>query len=575
MKNLTAVATQHRSQFVDLDLHKGAVLFQLSNTYPFLYLTIQEQVQNALDSDAKRIDIAINRKAGMYRVMDNGTGVTEEKFQEALSSVGKGIKTTDKLGRFGRGLISPLDKCTKFTFTSCPENQTTGYQEWTFEGEKIRVQKERVQIPRRLRQDLIFGPGKQPTRGTSPVWWRTEVSVFGLVKDKLITSFDLEGLSRDITDRFSAVMLKLKAVINIMVVNDNGTEEIRVVRGSTFTGKPLKEVVIEGTDSGKTVFKMYLVRHQLVGQKTRININFGETGNSDRFSFANFSRSTAARGLINEKTMAALSSGVFEGEILSERCTLAPTRTTFEKNDALVDFCIAIDEWVEHYGSQHLDSAKKERRDMRYQELGLQSMGVVAGIMNLPENREMKDIIRQLFQCGTVGIGHTDPKKKALQGVQEETVLALQGGALKERAGKNPDGERQKAEREKTNHVPLGVQGPLGEKRRLVKSNSIGLQYAYDSTGGRSSLWWMNLNEGVLVFNIRHPLWVICDEKDWHIKALQEHITMCALKLAILGKGKDHEAQMNMRLFADEYTANFVQLLSVGSMSRSVGKPKL
>ena len=66
-------------------------------------------------------------------------------FEQALASVGKGIKAKDKLGKFGLGLISPLNKCERFYFTSALPGRRKAMK-WEFVQNTIRNQSDTLTI---------------------------------------------------------------------------------------------------------------------------------------------------------------------------------------------------------------------------------------------------------------------------------------------------------------------------------------------------------------------------------------------------------------------------------------------
>ena len=129
-----------------LDVHLGNVLMHIaSDTYTTLPRTVLEGVQNALDADADTIHIIVDMRGRQIIIRDNGNGVTVKMFDDALLQICNSQKSDDKLGRFGRGLISPLNKCKLFRFTSVrngtrrEENglrrpPTGFYNTWTFEA---------------------------------------------------------------------------------------------------------------------------------------------------------------------------------------------------------------------------------------------------------------------------------------------------------------------------------------------------------------------------------------------------------------------------------------------------------
>ncbi len=131
----------------------GKILVRLANEYPFVLLVILENVQNALDANARNVSVRINQKTSCITVRDDGDGVSVSGFQEALQSVCESAKSRGKLGQFGIGLISPLGKCERFTFTSSPRDKDE-FREWTFNTAEIEASKDMPNIPRRSRSDL-------------------------------------------------------------------------------------------------------------------------------------------------------------------------------------------------------------------------------------------------------------------------------------------------------------------------------------------------------------------------------------------------------------------------------------
>ena len=110
-----------------LSLHIGRALLQVASAYPTLRKVIAEATQNALDANASKIIIDVNLKDRQVTIQDNGDGVSEEAFNEAIQMICESRKLlgTDqkKLGRFGIGLIAGLGKCKEFCFISRPKGR--------------------------------------------------------------------------------------------------------------------------------------------------------------------------------------------------------------------------------------------------------------------------------------------------------------------------------------------------------------------------------------------------------------------------------------------------------------------
>ena len=553
---------------VSLLLHVGEAVMKLAGIYATVLEVIAEQVQNALDGNATRIEIEFNRRTNSYAVSDNGDGVDRQRFHQALQSVGKGIKTLDKLGRFGLGLISALGKCVYFTFTSCPAPHTKGYLEWILNTDDIKAQKTDVRIPMRLVPELRHESEKTKFRkNRTKVWWRTQIVVMGLTCDKTISRLSPESLAEEIVTKYSTAMARCGAKVVISFTDSEGNTSKTIVRAKDFRGKKLPEVRLRSDEGGEAVFRLFLTRPHQRGS-SRVNLRFGNLGNDFRFSFANLARSQA-KEILGDEVMAALRSGIFEGEILCENAELNPNRTCFNRDDALVGFCVSVEEWYQMHGKSHLDAQREERVGERYQQLGIKSMATLGQMLKDPDSAALLAVIKG-FRKGTIGVGHVSHRGS----LQDATSASVDGSETRTAEAEVEPRERlEKPEFEKKEHVPLTVQGPKGQRRRVVRNNSFGLQFAHDDLGGNhaSRLWVLDCGEGVLTFNITHPLWAECDGSDAMVCALQENIVIQALTLETM---PDPVWREHQRLFADEATIHFVSWLKSGVRFSKFGKKK-
>ncbi len=527
----------------EMDFHKGEVIMHLAGTYPTIMKILLEEVQNSIDSGATKIDLRINYQNRTIAVRDNGEGVSRDQFYRALATVGKSMKNAGKLGQFGLGLISPIGKCEKFTFTSCPASGD-GYIEWTLDTAKIRAQSHQLVIPERERPDLRFNQGG--------IWWRTEVVIYNFTMDKILSKTTVNSIKQSILDRYSPVMRSNKITIYVEYTDEKGNVSERIpVRGDNFTGTPLPVVTIQD-NGGTTTFRMYIAKRSAKEDKKRVNIVFGETGNNFRFPWSNFSRS-GARDQLDSEIIEALGRGILEGEIITNAAKLQASRTSFEGGEGLLCLCCHIEEWyTKHGGAKHLRNQERQRAEERYQQIGVKSLQSVEKLLK-ERNPNILKALRGAFKIGTIGTGHANVANSKHNGTQATKALAVNGGAGRPHS-KNGNGHTNghtNGHREYEGHVPLSVQGPDGDTRRLVKGNSIGLQLAYShgADDDVTDLWQLDRNTGVLTFNVAHPLWSMCT-KDWMLNALHEKIIMMALLLETMPCPEAHD---HMRLYADEY----------------------
>lgn len=546
-----------------VNFHHGEALLRIASTYPTIFEVVMEQVQNAIDVNAKRIQIVLNRKTRNITVMDDGDGVSREDFEYALGSVCSSVKQQGKLGRYGIGLISPLGKCESFLFVSCPRGvaQGGGYMEWTFNTEEIRQQGDDVDIPCRPRSDYFYrASGKASKHNSStPVTWRTLVAVRKYTADKLISRIaNVDVLVEGILERYGAAMRKNRVAIWVRFVNEDGTEEAREnIQAKLFTGKRLDEVVHSDKDAGETKFQLYLAQKTTKGRGGKVLM--GEVDNDFRFGFDLFART--AVDFLSDEAIQTLKSGVFEGEILTARAKLHANRRSFERDDAFVGLCVAIDEWYQKHGKKHLDEVKEARDDQRYQELGLRSLKAIEALLRDPKFSFLNDVIRS-FQTGNIGEGHFEPPRKDIAGVQKEPAATTHAGTSHPRttdssSPKSGGGGPTSTDKEKEGHHPYTVSGPKGQRRTLVKSGSFGLQFSHIAMEGQDRLWELDPSNGILHFNIRHPIWVACDESARQITQLQEFIAIQALTLHAM----PDEWEETARLACEDMTSAFAFLI--------------
>lgn len=537
-----------------LAFNQGEALVRIAGTYATILEVVLEVVQNALDVEAKNIDIVLNRKTRHIAIRDDGNGVSREEFDAALQSVCTSRKSGGKLGRYGIGLISPLGKCQGFMFTSCPRGVSQGYLTWSFVTDDIRNQAREVSVPRQIRSDLAYSPkrGERARVSVHHVTWRTEVNIERYSTDKMISRItSIDVLIEAILERFGAVMRRNDVVLHVKFVNEDGTVEIRSpIRAKLFTEKPIEEVVIQDDDCGTVSFRLYLAQRTTKGLAGKVLV--GELGDDYRFAFNLLVRTIG--NLVPEPIMQALQSGVFEGEILGEKVKLNPNRKSFEVDDAFVGFCTAIETWYRKHGQRHLDVVKEERQDERYQELGLQSLATLEVMLRDGASFSELGHALKTFKHGTVGRGHTPPGEEGVLGVQDEKSLALGGGSSEGSGESAVRGESSGEDRPE--HQPFTVTGPRGQRRTLVKRDSIGLQFSHSAMADSDRLWELDGRRGILHFNIRHPMWVRCENSDRKILQLQETIAVSALIIHAM----PDEWQENQRTAFDETLPAMIHL---------------
>jgi len=531
-----------------LRFHHGMALKRIAEMYPTLVDMLLEEVQNAVDAGATRISVSVNQKTGSITINDNGEGVTIEKFEQALQSICVSIKEAGKFGRFGIGLISPLGKCRKFRFTSCPAERGGVYREWEFVSDEI-CNKEIIEgIPYRERRDLVF----RQEGASQGVPWRTSVQIEGFTSDRVVSKISPESLGVSIVDRYGVVMRRNKVAVSIDLVEKDGTRHSKEIKATQWSGTELPEVRISEKDAGETIFRLYQARRTAHGRKGRVLI--GEANDDFRIDFKTFA--AGAQSWLSNEAVEILNSGIFEGEILSSKAKLHASRRSFDTDIALVGLCSAVDEWYKHHGRALHKKISNDRRDERHQQLALRSLKVLEALFRNPESEFLRDLFKRA-RVGSVGPGHAEVPDRKVIGPEDAKSLAVQG---QHKDGKGQGKASGSPEKENPDHHPVTVTGPSGKQRTAVRSNSLGLRIAHDQIKGFDQLWTFDPATGTLFFNTLHPAWARCEGRDGDLMRLQETVAIQALVLQVMPE----EMKVSAELYQQQLVWPTVFLIKEG-----------
>lgn len=504
-----------------LGLHHGQVLWRLANTYNTLLLTIVEAIQNAIDADAQTVFVGIDRRQAQVIVLDDGTGVTEDKFRQALLSVGQGIKKKGSLGRFGLGLISPLNKCERFVFTSMPLGTQTANQ-WTFVGADIKEQHEEVEIPfRSLRGLPVIPKSFKAQVQVCGVQWRTMVHLTGVTQDRAISVVDADELGANIRRKLGPEMRRKGTTVHVAIFDESGSPSTLEIDPIGYAGEPLELVTIEEKHCGRVVFELY--RAPKTGGQRRGEVDVMQEDDNYPIQWSEFTIQALGTRWLTETAVKeafdALGSGFFEGVIRIQNVELAPERTKFVLNDALKASYIAIYLWFRDHGRKQYENEREARREQRYQELGEKSL------------RRIYDILE------------SDP---AFAGLQPSLVTEAPIPNLR----RKPEKDEAKADETKRKRIiarhPDDEEGrPTRERKPREKIHAetepqrAPLRYGYETMPGSDRLFEVDFSAATIVFNTRHPVWEMLDETggkrttrhDRQIMHLQEFTTLEILVL--------------------------------------------
>lgn len=565
VQQLASTAPETHSQQVSLSMHQGFGIIRAAREYPTLHKALLEMVQNALDENAKQIWITINRKSRFLTVRDDGDGANEEKFNLSLRMIGVTQKDPKKLGRYGIGIVSPLEKCEKFTFTSTPVDDPRGYNEWEFVREDIEKQEHSITIPKKRITNLVFGV-KQGRRGETAVPWRTEIRVTNYTKDRIISEVTAKSLADGILDKYNITMKRLGTVVYIRIKDQGKPDEDMEVRATEFRGKKLDEVTIEDENGGKTTFRIFLASK--VKGRFSSKLLVGESDNDFRINIRDLAPSISE--LLDPKIITALKSGVFVGEITNDKIDLNEDRVSFKPNDNLLNFCLSIDKWYATVGQQYVEGVREQKDTERYQGLGTHLAYAIRSLINIMP--DIKEIIHS-FTKGSVGKGHTPPEEKDIASTSTGTSVVRPPTEETEEEGEEDGGKdtpprkrkRKASDEGHPDHIPITITGPQGKSRTSVKDDSLGLQISYEIFPAQDDLWILDTENGVLRINIRHPEWIRCYEQgDEVTENFQLTLAIQALLSVTI---PDHWKETINVAFRD-----FTRLLSLGLTEQAKAK---
>ncbi len=564
----------------EIDFHRGEVLYKLSNTYRSLPLTLIEGAQNAIDAGADRVMLCIDLKLRTVIMVDNGEGTTKAKFEQALASVGKGIKSADKLGRFGLGLISPLNKCTRFHFISALPGRRKATK-WTFVQADIRTQHSSLSIPRTEIDAVPDLPKRFRDYATEDfdVQWRTRVEMIGVTRDKVVSLVDLDELEQQVRTKLGPAMRTNKVSIRVVLIDDNEKHLSRDITPTTYSGEPLDVVGYTSDDAGLVEFQLF--RAAKHGGKRTGQVSVMAAGDNYPITWGEFMKQARGRNVadIFGDSFRVLGSGYFEGVITCQNIELHPERTKFELNDALDGLYFVIDQWYTEVGQAHYQLEEEQSQEARYKETALKAADRLREFLGHQEHDRLWSGLLSVVKFGRLGEGHLDPEVRGRQVDDDDTTTRSgQGrtgtGTRSGTGSGSSGGPRQREPKHRPGDVPVGSKGPGGQRRKLVKGDSEGLWFGFEPMPGNSNLWEFEFTDGSLVINTRHPVWVKLDEtKGRHlaknarwIQQLLEWLAFEVLHLLVQFPDKDDFAQN--RSLIDDKVKNYVEMFIVATRLR-------
>lgn len=503
------VRNQKDSKTLAIGVHMGNILLLIASRYPRLHDVILEVVQNALDASAKRIDVVINLQRRAVSAFDNGFGVNESEFAQALTSIGQSIKPGktrcgkfNPLGQFGLGLIAPIGKCSTYRFIShsARPGKRTAFVEYSFDIKNLKTAKEIEGIDSWPRVDIDRD---------AKTWWNTYVNLKELINDDTITGIDFDDLVRDIMDRYGEAIRQGQVDLTIKFTSRDGKYQEIKIDPPEFSGEPLEEMVMEGKYCGKVSLKLYLLSQPVA--KTKARLLFCVPRSDFRLPWRQISRQALKILREDDKIFEVFNSGLFEGVISIENCQVTFERDAFVACDALVDFFILLEDWAMNHGLKHVEAVSAQQRDTRFQDIGIQAVAALEKFLDLNPTAFQSSLS---FLCGTISDGHTEVpgRRKAVDSKVKGTGThqAPDGtGQAREEKPKEPRGEQ-----EKRTHITVG--GPLGSGRVAIKGQK-GFTLVIEAIRNSSERYVVEENIGIIRVNSRHPDFSRCNKKQTQV----------------------------------------------------------
>src|SRR3989344_3462130 len=546
----------------------GVILIKtINDSYGTIVEMILELVQNGIDANARHVAVFVNKKSRNITVADDGDGVSKEKYERALQSVLQTMKTRDKFGQFGMGMLSPLAKCEWHKLTSCPKDGQT-YLEWTFNTEEIRKQDHYpLKIPYRPRDDLRYetDPRGFP-KGVTKVQYRTLVEVHKYTDDKFKSRVpSADGLFDEIVKNYREKMLENSIKLSVTITSEKGDIDKKEGCAEPYTGKRLPEVKLYNGDCGTSYFHLYLARKNEKGKYIGQGVSMGEADNAYRFEFRSFARSVA--GLLSSTVVEALNSGVFEGNILTERTKLHSNRRSFEQGDALTGLCQTIETWYEQVGKEYYEAAIESRDEEHYKGLVEDLKRTLEDLMkNDPKYAEMFKRVKDGVRNKTLKPDKDGVLKPDIEGTVDRKLPKPQP-VVEPEPDDDPGPEPQPGQ------APKVVKKPP-RKRASVKSDKLGLEFRHGELYDDPPKLWL-YEPGVLTFNILHDRWMACEGSTRREKQLQEWIAIQVLTIEA-DFSDDSTMHAAAELFAEQMVDPFTYLLlnspNYQHISRKKGK---
>jgi hypothetical protein len=486
-----------------LGVHVGNMLMYAAATYDNLLKTAIEAVQNALDARARNVFVGFDLCDRFATIADDGSGVSPEKFAGALGAVGQSQKDLDKnaLGKFGLGLISPLDKCLFFEFISRVGSEGRIHA-WVFAQERIKASADASEIDEIVLDGMpsleqVFEKEAQKI-GTA---WNTIVRLHKTTPDRVVSRLTAEKLAEQILSRFNDAMLARQTTCHLFVRDERGRVHKQVVRPVQYKGEALEGspfVVENAGEAERVTIELYRaprVRGKRQGV-IRVSDSRGEVYGIPLKDF--LTQVKQDLGYDNEG-FTELLSGYFEG-LVRAKIDINVKREAFLANQALLDFVIAFDEWYKTTGREYYEGEQDRDRDNRYRTLTGFSLATAEKV--LARNPQAIQTIRDALQ----GMGGSLPAEGMALQLKVDKEGKKRGRSPEGVGGRTGPGQGRGSESAKS-----GTTERKPPSRSAVKEESLGLTVEVTEFQLSNDLWRFDPTTWTISVNSSNDVWADLD----------------------------------------------------------------
>lgn len=467
---------------IRVGFHTGKTLARLADHYNRPEDTFLEPLQNSLDAGAKRVKIIINQALREILILDDGEGASLQELTQKFVLMGQSLKTGEKLGRFGIGILAALEGASRFSIITKPRSDA-GHPFIRLSFSRALWEKEELEL--------------HPERVDSPDFsdeWTTSLKMNEVDPQKLEELGNASIVEEHILGKFGAVIAKRKGTktevaITISIISRTGKlMEERQVALPEFPGKPQQVVEIK---TAKGPVRLELSVTLKPEKRPVLLIVFALLGGfsiplQNIWIFAK----EAGRNIQD-----VFASGHFHGKITVGFGTIHPNRVTMVMDEDFTHFLGAIETYCEKYGRPLLKKLAEERVFAKTAEILQGAIDRFEKIFRknpelFPEG--LRAFVTEHHKSTDTAPKTADPYRRK---PRETPKQKREGGAETPLTGREEY------------DIFHGASGdPEGQKRRVVSGQQgLTIRPVEDSL---TRDWRMRVtNDGIIELNVSHPRW--------------------------------------------------------------------